>query len=279
MVTNNTNGNVSLGEAAGKYLAILPDEKRNAAQQEINNFIRWYGGWEKSMNSLEGAAVGNYAERLAKTDATCVQKLEPVKGFLTYAYKQQWCRENLAVSIRVVKKAKSKTTATSGKKKGEKKEPAYMTKQAFTGIEIELKSLQEKRLAVMEDIKRAAADKDFKENAPYHAAREQKSMIDGKIMELDEMISKAVIIEENQNANSVCIGSTILLQEVNSGKEVCYTLVGPREVNPAKGKISGISPVGKAVLGKRPGDIFEVAVPSGKLQFQLKDIEHKMLKY
>jgi transcription elongation factor GreA len=104
-------------------------------------------------------------------------------------------------------------------------------------------------------------------------------MLDGKIMELDEMISKAVIIEENQNVNSVCIGSTILLQEVNSGKEVRYTLVGPREVNPAKGKISGISPVGKAVLGKRPGDIFEVAVPAGRLQFQLKDIEHKPLKF
>ena len=274
MVTNNSNGNVSLGEAAGKYLAILPDEKKNAAQQEINNFIRWYGGREKSMDSLEGAAVGNYAERLARTDAACVQKLDLVRGFLTYAHKQQWCRENLSVSIRVVKKAKSKTATASAKKKGEKKKPAYMTQNAFNEIEIELKSLQEKRLAVMEDIKRAAADKDFKENAPYHAAREQKGMLDGKIMELDEMISTAVIIEENQNTNTVCIGSTVILQDVNSGKEVRYTLVGPREVNPAKGKISGVSPVGKAVLGKCPGDTFEVAVPSGKLQFQLKDIEH-----
>ena len=274
MVTNNSNENVSLGEAVGKYLAILPDEKKNAAQQEINNFIRWYGGREKSMDSLEGAAVGNYAERLARTDAACVQKLDLVRGFLIYAHKQNWCRENLSVSIRVVKKGKTKTTSSSAKKKGQKKGPAYMTQGAFNEIEIEMKTLQEKRLAVMEDIKRAAADKDFKENAPYHAAREQKSMLDGKIMELDEMISTAVIIEENQNTKTVCIGSTVLLQEVNSGKEVRYTLVGPREVNPAKGKISGVSPVGKAVLGKCPGDIFEVTVPSGKLQFQLKGIEH-----
>ena len=142
-----------------------------------------------------------------------------------------------------------------------------MKKQLKTLNEM-MKTLQEKRLVVMEDIKRAAADKDFKENAPYHAAREQKSMLDGKIMELDEMISTAVIIEENQNTKTVCIGSTVILQEVNSGKEVRYTLVGPREVNPAKGKISGVSPVGKAVLGKCPGDIFEVTVPSGKLQFR-----------
>ena len=131
MVTNNSNENVSLGEAAGKYLAILPDEKKNAAQQEINNFIRWYGGREKSMDSLEGAAVGNYAERLARTDAACVQKLDLVRGFLTYAHKQQWCRENLSVSIRVVKKVKSKTASSSVKKKGQKKESGLYDAEGF----------------------------------------------------------------------------------------------------------------------------------------------------
>ena len=274
MVTNDSLKSVTLGEAVAKYLAIIPDEKKNAAQQEINNFIRWYGGREKTMDSLEGSAVGSYAERLARTDAACIQKLDLVRGFLTYAHKQQWCRDNLSVSIRVVKKTKTKSSASSLKKKGQKKEPSYMTQQAFDGIQVELKTLQEKRLVVIEDVKRAAADKDFKENAPYHAAREQKSMLDGKIMELDELITTAVIIEENQNTNTVCIGSTVVLQDMISGKELRYTLVGPREVNPAKGKISGVSPVGKAVLGKCPGDTFEVTVPSGKLQFQLKEIEH-----
>jgi transcription elongation factor GreA len=275
MVTNNATDSMSLGEAAGKYLAILPDEKKNAAQQEINNFIRWYGGREKTLDALEGAAVSNYAERLARTDASCVQKLDLVKGFLTYAHKQHWCKENLSVSIRIVKKNKSKTAAAhSTRKRGQKKEPAYMSQAAYHQIEIELETLQEKRLAVIEDIKRAAADKDFKENAPYHAAREQKGMLDGKIIELDELISTAVIIEENINTNTAGIGCSIILQDVNSGKEFRYALVGPREVNPAKGKISTVSPVGKAVLGKAAGETFEVTVPSGKLHFQLKEIEH-----
>ena len=272
MVTNNDNGSVSLGEAVSKYLAIVPDEKKNAAQQEINNFIRWYGGREKSLVGLEGSAVGSYAERLSKTDASCVQKLELVRGFLTYAYKQHWCQENLSVSIRVIKKNKSKTSSV--KKKGQKKEPAYMTQKAFNEIEVELKTLSEKRLAIMEDIKRAAADKDFKENAPYHAAREQKSLIEGKILELDGMITSAVIIEENHiNTLIAAIGSTVILQDLTSSKELRYTLVGPREVNPAKGKISTVSPVGRAVLGKSVSDTFEVTVPSGKLHFQLKGIE------
>ena len=130
MVTNNANLSVSLGEAVSKYLAILPDEKKNAAQQEINNFIRWYGGHEKTLDSLEGSAVGNYAERLARTDAACMQKLELVRGFLTYAHKQHWCQENLSVSIRVIRKTQSKSIS-SPKKKNRKKEPAYMTQKAF----------------------------------------------------------------------------------------------------------------------------------------------------
>jgi transcription elongation factor GreA len=137
-----------------------------------------------------------------------------------------------------------------------------------------LKTLQEKRLVVIEDVKRAAADKDFKENAPYHAAREQKSMLDGKIIELDEMISSAVIIAENVNTDTAGIGTTVILVDLDSSRECRYSLVGPREVNPAKGKISTVSPVGKAVLGKVAGDTFEVTVPSGQLHFQLKGIEH-----
>ena len=276
MVINNTNENITLGEAVSKYLAILPDEKKNATQQEINNFMRWYGGREKPLEALEGAAVGNYAERLARTDAACNQKLELVKGFLTYAHKQHWCKENLSVSIRVVKKSNGKTKPASAasKKKGQKKEPSYMTQKAYDDIGVELKTLQEKRLVVIEDVKRAAADKDFKENAPYHAAREQKSMLDGKIMELDEMITTAVIIEENVSTDTAGLGTTVVLQDLDSTRECRYSLVGPREVNAAKGKISTVSPVGKAVLGKCVGDTFEVTVPSGKLHFELKEILH-----
>lgn len=272
MTKDNVLESLNLGEAADKYLTILAGEKKNATQQEINNFIRWYGGREKSFIGLEGSAVGNYAERLSQTDTASAQKLELVRGFLNYAYKKHWCRENLAVSVRIVKKSKSKTNNT---KKKEKKEPAYMSQQAYNEVKVELKTLQEKRLAVIEDIKRAAADKDFRENAPYHAAREQKSLLEGKILELEEMLSSSVIIDKNRNNNkTVAIGDTVILYNLVSCQELRYTLVGPREVNPASGKISTVSPVGKAVLGKSVGDTVEVTVPSGKLNFQLRNVEH-----
>ena len=277
MVTENTSKNMSLGEAVGLYLATLPHEKKDSAQREINNFIRWYGGQEKSFATLEGAAVGNYADRLAQTDASCDQKLELMRGFLTYGYKQHWCPENLSVSIRIVKKTSkvSKPKNGSVNKKNQKKEPVYMSQKAFDEAGIELNSLKEQRLAVIEDIKRAAADKDLKENAPYHAAREQKSIIEGKILSLEEMLFSVVITDENHNTTcKVAIGDTVILEDLKTGKELRYSLVGPREVNPAKGKISAISPVGKSVVGKAVGDSIEVNVPSGTLCFQLKAIEH-----
>lgn len=272
MVTGDNVESLSLGDAVGRYVAILPEEKKNAAQQEINNFIRWYGGREKTFSSLEGSAVGGYAEQLSQTDTACVQRLELVRGFLTYAFKQHWCTENLSVSVRIVKKSKPK--AGTPKKKSRKKEPSFMSQKAHDGIEIELKTLKEKRLAVIEDVRRAAADKDFKENAPYHAAREQKSLIDGKILELEEMLSTSVIMDGERKVTHIAtLGDTVVLLDVASGKEFRYTLVGPREVNPTKGKISAISPIGKAVIGKTIGDSVEVTVPSGKLCFQLKGIE------
>jgi len=276
MVTGNTGENLSMSEAAGQYLAVIPHEKKDAAQREINNFIRWYGGREKSFIGLEGSAVGDYAERLAQTDADCIRKLELVRGFLAYAYKQHWCQENLSVSIRIVKTTRSSTNKkASAKKNNGKKEPVYMTKDAFEKVELELKDFREKRLAIIEDVKRAAADKDFKENAPYHAAREQKSFIEGKILELGEMVASVAIIDENRKVtHKASMGDTVVLQDLASRRELRYTLVGPREVAPAKGKISTSSPVGKAVAGKAVGDMIEVVVPSGKLSFQLKEITH-----
>jgi transcription elongation factor GreA len=272
MSTGDMKVNPSLSEAAGIYLTKLKYDKRTPAQQEINKFIRWCG-WERSFSDLEGSSVGKYAEGLSQTDADCVRKLEMIRGFLTYAHKEHWSKENLSVSVRIVSKGKPKSSSV--KKKARKQEPVYMSQDALDKVEIELRELKDKRGAVIEDIRRAAADKDFRENAPYHAAREQKSMIDGKIMELEEMVASVAIIDGQRNhTHKVTIGDTVVLQDSDSGKEVCFTFVGPREVDPSNGKISAVSPIGKAVIGRTVDDTIEVMVPSGKLHYILKKIEH-----
>jgi len=261
---------INLGEAASRYLARVPEGDRGVQHQELNRFVRWFGG-ERPVVRMNGAEVAVYAERLAQTDADAAAKIEPIKAFLAYVRKEKWNPDNLAIGI-TIKKGKQRNTGPSQKLK---REPVPMAKVKYDELTAEVASLRVKRIEVIGDITRAAADKDFKENAPFHAAREQKGHIEGRIMEIDEMLGSAVITDEQprEKAQTIGVGDTVVLETVASQQEMRYKIVNPKEVAPAKGMISTISPIGKAVLGKTEGDVVQVAVPAGKLQYRIKKVE------
>jgi transcription elongation factor GreA len=83
-----------------------------------------------------------------------------------------------------------------------------------------------------------------------------------------------MIDEKEKSGFRVGIGNGVVLSDLNSGEELRYILVNPREVNPASGKISNASPIGKAVIGRSEGEVVEITVPAGKLRYQIKHIEH-----
>ena len=262
--------NLVLGEAASRFLANLPVEERGVSQQEIYKFVRWYG-WERPFARLTAPEVANYAERLSQSDADYLRKLEMLRAFLTYARKEGWTKGNLAIHL---KARKGKTRARSSSKRGVP-ESVSLTQQGYDELKAELTVLQDKRLEVIDDMRRAAADKDFRENAPLDAAKEQRGQLEGRIMELEETLGSAVVIDEKRESTTkVSIGDNILLQDLASGEELRYTLVSPKEVDPTRGKISNASPLGKAAIGKGEGEIVEVAVPAGKMRYQIKQIEH-----
>ena len=127
---------------------------------------------------------------------------------------------------------------------------------------------------MIDDMRRAAADKDFRENAPLDAAKEQRGHLEGRIMELEEILRSAEIIEEQSGVSQgVSLSDSVVLQDLTSGEEVRYTLVSPEEVDPSRGRISVASPIGKAITGKGVGDIVEVTAPAGRLRYQIKQIE------
>ncbi|MBI4181093.1 MAG: transcription elongation factor GreA [Chloroflexi bacterium] len=153
-------------------------------------------------------------------------------------------------------------------------ETVFLTQQGYTELEAELTILQVKRIEAIAEIRKAAADKDFRENAPLHAAREQRGHLEGRIMELEATLKLAVVIEEKQEATvKIGIGDSVTLGDLESGEELHYMLVSPKEVNPARGKISSISPIGQAIIGKEEGAIVMVVAPAGKLRYQIKKIE------
>lgn len=254
-----------LGEAAGQFLAGLPAEEQSVSQQEIYRFVRWFG-WEQRFDGLTAAQIANFAEQLSQSDADYAGKLELVHRLLSHAWKNKWSRVNLATHLRARKGKKQNKSAALHRSK----EPMHLTQQGLEELTAELESLIEKSSQLVEDIRRAAADKDFKENAPLSAAREQRGQVEGRIMELREIIGSAMVIDEvRQPAHTVRIGDAAVLLDLASGNEVCYTLVGPAEVDAASGRISGASPLGKAIIGRLPGDEIQITVPAGKLRYRI----------
>jgi len=266
---NNSTHNLSLGEAASRFLANLSPGEREASQQEIYKFIRWYG-WERPFARLTIPEVASYAERLSLSDTDYIKKLELVRAFLTYARKEGWSKSNLATHL---KAKKGKTPLGSSSRRG-LPQTISLTQQGYAELEAELAALKSKRSQAIDEMRRAAADKDFRENAPLEAAREQYGHLEGRIRELEEALKSASVIDGKQKATlKAGIGDSIVLRDLASSEELRYTLVSPKEVDPTGGKISAVSPIGKAIIGRRQGEVVEVTTPAGKLRYQIKQVE------
>jgi len=261
--------NIDFASAIPKFLSTLPEEKKAPAHQALSHFARWFGSSHR-LDALTPPEIGNYAERLSQSDADYEGKLEQVRAFLVYAKKEGWRKDNLSVHLRT-KKVKAKTVASG--RRAARKEHA-VSREGYLGLKAELEALKNQQLEVIGEIRRAAADKDFRENAPLEAAREEHGRITGRIRELEEALKSAKVVEENHGKNHKAdVGSTLRLKSLDTGEEMVFTIVGPREVDPARGRISANSPVGKALLGCDKGDTVEVATPGGKHRYQVIRLE------
>lgn len=262
---------VSLDEAAGHYLGKLSPEDKEKQQAAILNFVRWFGR-ERTFDKMAPPEVGSYAERLSLSDPDFDTKLEMVRAFLTCSKKDKLCEVNLAVHLKVRKgKPRAKNAGKAG---NNNMEPVALTQEGYNNLNTELAELKERRPGLIADITRAAADKDVRENAPLEAAREAHGLLEGRIREIESTLKKATIVNKQQVVSvKVSYGDSIVLVDLQSNEETSYTIVSPRETNPSKGKISGVSPVGKAVIGRIEGETVLVTVPLGKMKYQIKQIK------
>ncbi|GAI27685.1 unnamed protein product, partial [marine sediment metagenome] len=237
--------------------------------QEIYKFIRWYGG-ERPFAGLTAPEVASYAEQLSLSDTDYIRKLELLRAFLVYAKREGWSKSNLATHL----KAKRGKTGFGSLSRQGLPQTIYLTQQGYAELEAELTVLKGKRPQAIDEMRRAAADKDFRENAPLEAAREQRGHLEGRIRELEEALKSAVVIDRKQKDTlKVKIVDSVILCDLTSGEELRYTLVSPREVDPTKGKISIASPIGKAIIGQGQGEVIEVTVPAGTLRYQIKQVQ------
>jgi len=263
------NQNPSLGEAAAQFLAKLSPKEREASQPEVYKFARWYG-WERPFARLAPPDVASYAEQQSPSDIDYAKKLEMIRSFLTYAKKAGWSRTNLSTHL---KSRKTKVAPQVATRRGQP-EAVSLTRQRYEELEAEIASLKVRSHELVQEIQRAAADKDFRENAPLDAAREERGHVEGRIKELEETLKAATIInEKRESALKTGVGDSIVLSDLDSGEEMRYMIVDPREVDAARGKISIASPLGRALIGHSDGEIVEITAPAGKLRYQIKRIE------
>ncbi len=156
----------------------------------------------------------------------------------------------------------------------EDKKEILLTQEGYQKLEDEVELLKTvRRKEVADRIKVAISFGDISENAEYDEAKNEQAQVEERIMKLENMIRKAVIIDESSiDINVVTIGSIVKVKDLEFEDEDEYTIVGSAEADPYDGKISNESPVGKALLGRRTGDIVDVQVPDGTAKFEILEI-------
>ena len=149
-----------------------------------------------------------------------------------------------------------------------------MTARGYEQIKQDLKQLQSvERPKNVADIEEAIAHGDLSENAEYHAAKEHQGHLEARISLLEDRIARAQVIDpSSQNTDQVRFGCTVRLQDVETGDEVRYMIVGEDESDASQGRISVTSPVGRALVGKAVDDSVEVKVPKGTREFDVLEI-------
>lgn len=152
-----------------------------------------------------------------------------------------------------------------------------MTKTGEARLREELKRLKtEDRPRVIAAIAEAREHGDLKENAEYHAAREQQSFIEGRIQEIEGKLASAQVIDVTtmENNGKVIFGATVHLVNMETDEEVTYQIVGEDEADIKEGKLSISSPIARALVGRDEGDVVAIRVPSGTVEYEIAQVEY-----
>lgn len=151
-----------------------------------------------------------------------------------------------------------------------------MTVEGAELLQKELNQLKKKRPEISQAIAEARAHGDLKENAEYHAAREQQGLTEARIRDIESKLTNANIIDITKitNQGRVIFGSTVRLYDLTTEKEIVYKLVGEDEANAQNGKISITAPLARALVGKNTGDVVDVITPSGSVSYEIIAVEY-----
>lgn len=151
--------------------------------------------------------------------------------------------------------------------------PSYLTRQGYTKLQEELEHLRTvKRQEVAQRLHEAMEGGELIEDAEYEAAKNEQAFVEGRIQELEMLLANARVVDESGVRDTVQVAARVTIQEDDNDPET-YTIVGPAEANPREGKISNESPLGRALMDHRAGDLVKVDAPGGSFTVKVLKVE------
>jgi transcription elongation factor GreA len=270
-LTLQTGESKTLLEAVRLYVdSFKSKDNQEGVHRELHKFIQWCGP-DRTFSEISPAEIGEYADQVGGTGTTpqATERLQIVRGFLAYAKKKGIIEINLAQHVRI-RKSKSRIRKTLSAEI----QTIELTADGHAQLVAQLEKLKSERAPLAVQIQRAAADKDVRENAPLEAAREQLGHVESRIRDIEATLKNAVIVDSSSSRKSqlVKIGARVSVKDLDSGRQTTYTLVSRTEANSLEGRISDVSPLGKALIGRSPGDEVEVETPRGKIRYSITKV-------
>lgn len=258
---------LTLGQAAARYLGGLPAGERELATSEINTFVKILGH-STPLSQITRTQVDRYQERATAGRGDSSSRIEPVKAFLADLKSRKLTQTNLGAVLRL------KRRATAGGAARAEAQVVELTQEGHDQLKAELDRLESERVPQLrEALALARQDGDFRENAPYDEAKREMAEVQSKIERIKGQLKSGRIVAREQGGHRAGLGSKVVLRDVEDEVEDVYTLVGPGEVRTRENRISIHSPIGLAVRDRAVGETVRVDLPVGTRTFRIQRIE------
>ena len=256
----------TIADLVSNYIQSLKTGKKEA-QNDLAKFVRWIGA-NRTLDEMRPNELEDYSSKEGASEPDS-SRLKTLRQFLNYARKNGIIDVNMAIHVKIRRPNKKIRNSSLG---FEISRP-QLTQDGYTALEVRFNHLQGELILAAQEVKKAAADKDVRENAPLEAAREHLGKLDAERRELQDTLSTAQIINSDIIGGSAHQGGRVRLTDLTNGYTDSWLLVDAREASLTDGKLSISSPVGKAVLGYYAGQEFTVETPGGKIQYKLLEVE------
>ena len=261
---------ITSNEALTHFVNSLESEKVEAERPRVERFIGWFGA-ERMMSELSGDDVGRYLSEITAEEEHDISHLEPLRAFLAYSSRLAFTEENLVPHLQL-EGDHGGARGLSGAADDLGGKAFHVTLEGLQSLEGQLEELKAERPSIADKLREAMADKDFRENAPLDAARDEQAHLEAKIRETEDRLRHAVIIDAEAKGGRANVGSVVKLLNMDHDREQEFTLVSPAEVDPSNGKISMESPIGVALLNRGQGEEVVVEAPAGKMRFKVLEV-------